>query len=598
MKSRLLLIVLFVSIAAMAFAQAADLFLSEYVEGTSNNKAIEIFNGTGSSVDLSNYKIWKISNGGTWAEGDSNGVVLTGSLANNDCYVICNGQASAEIQQVSDMVEEGSTVTWYNGDDAVGLAKLIGGTWTLIDCIGTDGPDVGTAWPVAGVADATLNHTLIRKATINGGNTDWEESAGTDAGNSEWNVQAIDYITDLGVHTYAGDTPMIVVSSPNGGESWAKGTAQTIIWSSANFTGNVKIELLNNGTPAVLAATVTNNGSWTWNIPETQALGAAYKVRISDAADGNPVDESNSTFSIVGINAIANLAALRAATADNATIYTITGNVTVTYSQTFRHQKFVQDGTAGILVDDNSGIIATTYNEGDVIHNLTGKLYLYGTVLEFIPTSDPGAPVATGNIIIPQEISLSEFVNNYNNYDAEIIRIEDVTIDSTGTFANGKRYPIHDDSANGRYLRTSFYDMNYIGTEIPAEAITITGICNNRADGIYFTPRHNDDLYSLAVEEGIQTPNKTAMKSIYPNPFNPSTTLAYTLDKSQNIEISVYNLKGQKVTNLYNAAQTAGNHTVTWNGNDSKGNVVSSGMYFFKLTTSNGSLVKKAALLK
>lgn len=194
MIKRTLLPLLMLGLISLMFAQAADLFISEYVEGSSNNKAIEIFNGTGAAVDLSNYSMKLASNGSpTWST--TNSVTLSGTLANNDVFVIANAQANPTILGVADMTH---TVTYFNGNDCLGLFHGD----TLIDIIGVLGTDPGTAWPVAGTDGATLNHTLIRKPEVDSGNTDWIAGAGTNMDNSEWIVHPQDYVDDLGSHTF------------------------------------------------------------------------------------------------------------------------------------------------------------------------------------------------------------------------------------------------------------------------------------------------------------------------------------------------------------------------------------------------------------
>ena len=164
-------------------ALTGDLFFSEYIEGSSNNKALEIYNPTDAAVDLSGYEIWRISNGGDWAEGQGNAVDLSGySVASGDVFVVCNSSIAEEYSGECDIL--GTTATYYNGDDAVGLAH----DGVLIDAIGEEGPDPGTGWDVAGVTNATKEHTLVRKSSVTQGNTDWASSAGTDACDSEWNV--------------------------------------------------------------------------------------------------------------------------------------------------------------------------------------------------------------------------------------------------------------------------------------------------------------------------------------------------------------------------------------------------------------------------
>ncbi len=85
----------------------------------------------------------------------------------------------------------------------------------------------------------------------------------------------------------------------------------------------------------------------------------------------------------------------------------------------------------------------------------------------------------------------------------------------------------------------------------------------------------------------------------YPNPFNPSTTIDFSIQHDSKIELSVYNIKGQKIKTLMNNAFTKGNHSVIWDGDNDFGESVSSGVYFYKLNV-NGKTeaVKKCLLLK
>ena len=178
---------------------AYDLFISEYIEGSSNNKAIEVYNGTGTTLDLSAYKLKLAPNGGTWRE--ANTLQLNGYLENGDVYVVCNPSANASLLALSDVT---SIVTYFNGNDVIGLFKNIGGTDTLIDILGVYQVDPGIAWNVGGVIEAMLNHTLIRKPNVNKGTIDWSLSAGTTLENSQWYIQPINYIANLGLHIYEG----------------------------------------------------------------------------------------------------------------------------------------------------------------------------------------------------------------------------------------------------------------------------------------------------------------------------------------------------------------------------------------------------------
>jgi len=88
----------------------------------------------------------------------------------------------------------------------------------------------------------------------------------------------------------------------------------------------------------------------------------------------------------------------------------------------------------------------------------------------------------------------------------------------------------------------------------------------------------------------------------YPNPFNPSTTISFYLntENTENTEISIFNIKGQKVKTLVNERLNSGLHSYNWNGDDNSGRSVSSGIYFYKLKTGDGRFTstKKMILMK
>jgi endonuclease I len=178
---------------------ATDLFFSAYLEGSSNNKALAIFNGTGSTVDLSSYSIKLFNNGAVTA---NQTLTLSGSLAHNAVYVIVNGSATASILSLANLVN--SNITGFNGDDALTLLK----NGVVIDSFGQVGFDPGTAWSVNGVT--TLDKTLIRKSSTLSGDAD---STNAFDPSVEWTQQVIDSITNLDTFTMdSGSTPLVVVA--------------------------------------------------------------------------------------------------------------------------------------------------------------------------------------------------------------------------------------------------------------------------------------------------------------------------------------------------------------------------------------------------
>jgi len=84
----------------------------------------------------------------------------------------------------------------------------------------------------------------------------------------------------------------------------------------------------------------------------------------------------------------------------------------------------------------------------------------------------------------------------------------------------------------------------------------------------------------------------------YPNPFNPETKITYNLPNASDVELSIYNVTGQKIRSLIKALQFSGNHDVNWNGLNDSGLQVSSGIYFYTLRADRFVEVKKMLLVR
>ena len=116
----------------------SDLFISEYLEGTSWNKALEIANFTGHDVELAGHALWKITNGGSWSEAVPKALPLTGVVASGAVLVVCHEDALADVRAACDLAVSVDALE-FNGDDAIALTR----NGAIIDVIGTDGADPG-----------------------------------------------------------------------------------------------------------------------------------------------------------------------------------------------------------------------------------------------------------------------------------------------------------------------------------------------------------------------------------------------------------------------------------------------------------------------
>ena len=230
---KLLSLSMFVMLSVMAFSQATTLFISEIAEGSSNNKYLEIYNGTGVAVDLSNFSLSSCSNGcdifGEFDFPDNLTFAPMTMLADGDVYLIAHPSADASILAIADM-----TFSFLsNGDDTYALTN-VGATasvYTIIDIVGDLQGDPGAGWPVADDTNGTQNQTLVRKTTVCNGNPNELGSFGTDAATSEWIVNPIDDWTNINMHnsscvatcdTYASIvlTECTSYTSPSGLYTW------------------------------------------------------------------------------------------------------------------------------------------------------------------------------------------------------------------------------------------------------------------------------------------------------------------------------------------------------------------------------------------
>lgn len=191
----------------------SPLFFSEYGEGSSNNKYLEIFNPTENTVSLDDYALALVVNSpaevGVY---DSWHYFNAGSsIEPNSIYIVAHPSSNALILEQADM----TTTHLSNGDD--GMALVFGnqpatntspedGGYVIIDRIGDWNGDPGSGWSVAGISNATKDHTLIRKCSTEEGNDNWTASAGTTVENSEWIVLNSNDWSNLGIH----DTPCFV----------------------------------------------------------------------------------------------------------------------------------------------------------------------------------------------------------------------------------------------------------------------------------------------------------------------------------------------------------------------------------------------------
>ncbi|MBI3235507.1 MAG: lamin tail domain-containing protein [Bacteroidetes bacterium] len=252
-------------------AQSCNLFISEYLEGTSNNKAIELYNPTGATLDLTDYVVYRYNNGTTTA---NDSLVFTyQTLAAGDVYVAANPSADATILAVADTLH---TITFFNGDDAIVLYQV--STGKIIDKIGYVGVDPGTNWTVGN--GATSEYTLVRMSSVTHGDTDWTVVE------TQWDVYSQDDFGYIGSHTGSGCctkstssiSPVVCGSykSPSGKYTWtSSNTYYDTLTNAGGCDSIITINLsINNKTTSSISSTTCGSykspsGKYTWTTSNT-----------------------------------------------------------------------------------------------------------------------------------------------------------------------------------------------------------------------------------------------------------------------------------------------------------------------------------------
>jgi hypothetical protein len=111
----------------------------------------------------------------------------------------------------------------------------------------------------------------------------------------------------------------------------------------------------------------------------------------------------------------------------------------------------------------------------------------------------------------------------------------------------------------------------------------------NRSGNIYQSTPNLDPI-------GI--PQTTMLKGAYPNPFNPTTNIGFSLAEPSDVSIQIYNQKGQMIKSLLAEYRPAGDHSVVWNGTDENGQSMASGIYYFRMQSGKYSSTRKMILMK
>jgi VCBS repeat-containing protein len=263
-------------------ANPTDLLISEYLEGsTGNNKAIELYNGTGAPIVLhGNYTLEVYANGAT---SPNNTIELTGTIQPGATFVIANSGAGADILAKANQTSGGLT---HNGDDALVLRK----SGAVVDSIGQVGFDPGTQWGTG--STVTANATLILKSDVSTGDTNISDAYDPSvryAGQAET-------VTTLGDHTFSGGNGGASTVSIND-VSVTEGDGNTTLTftvtrTDANSAFTVRYATGDGSARTADSDYAATNGSLSFTV------GGPLTETVAVTIIGDTLSEANETFSV------------------------------------------------------------------------------------------------------------------------------------------------------------------------------------------------------------------------------------------------------------------------------------------------------------
>ena len=201
-----------------------------------------------------------------------------------------------------------------------------------------------------------------------------------------------------------------------------------------------------------------------------------------------------------------------------------------------------------------------------------------------IESADYGMGVACGGAVVKHQNSV------YRSFDGGLAKInQDLSLNdvSIGDFDQSTIYHVEKIGDNFWFAITNFVDINQVYV-LDENGTNISSYESGIIPGDFAIWVDDNEL-----SNGVELPQDFIIENIYPNPFNPSTAISFSLSKHQKIDISVYNIHGKLVENIYNGYKNPGSYNIEW---DAKAEP--SGIYLIKMKSKSFSETQKVTLMK
>jgi PKD repeat protein len=346
----------------------------------------------------------------------------------------------------------------------------------------------------------------------------------------------------------------------------------TVKWVAKNIS-TVKIELLDPValTWSELATSVpAADGSKKVSLPTSLLTNTAYKVKVTNETNNTGLESA--AFEAIAV--AKDLITLRAQPAGVKIKFT--GIATITYARTTRNQKYIQDATAAILIDDpNPGFITGTYQIGDGITNIVGKNFLYNDLIEFVPISN-GVP-AIGTPIIPEVRTLASLTPADQ---CKLVKIENFAFktpnqyDPDGKFptTGSKNFDIEGTDNTLMAFRSGFLEADYIGGYVPVGTITSVVLVGQFKAQMQITARSWADMTIPVVADFMadqtfvltgENVNFMDMSSNHPTGWEWTFEGGTPATSTDQNPVVTYSAKGNYAVTLKATHPSGGTNTIT-----------------------------------
>jgi hypothetical protein len=537
---------------------------------------IELFNRGTEAVNLEGYSVqYSSASGATFS-----GITLLPNflLQPGQYFLIQQGQGSGGTVALPspDLLPE-APISMSGTNFKIVLANTIEAVTGCDDTNIVDLVGFGSASCAEGTAAPALSNTTSGSRLFNGCQ---------DSGNNvdDFVVGEVNPRNSNSPISVCSSGPSLAISSPSNNQVFAPNSDVTVNFVISNFAVGQPVPGIDGHIHYYLNDALTMK----YDVDPIQLNGLAsgtytFTMELVDA-NHQPLDPAVTatiSFEIASYTQVADLLALRQDVLANGDgrYYEIASNPVITYARTARNQKYVQDATAGILIDDLDEVISTQLVIGNALAGLKGKASYFNGLLQLLPTQAVDA--FAGSPVVPQTVSIEALNENIEAYESELVYITNLSIteaDGAAAFAVNNNYTLTD-TQNTIVLRTSFAEADYIGQVIPQGQtnvfVLVAKFVNASGTTNQVIARNMADLDATLSAPGF---NAIEGLKMYPNPATDNITIQTPANLIKNV--AIYNVLGKEVLNT----MTTENVSIS---------TLNAGIYIVKITENGITATRK-----